>query len=876
MNLDGIIVKKLVKQGGLAEATKLGLTPAMLFSEGRDGLAFVTEHFTKYGTLPDWDTLVDEIPAMNDVDDNGISEPLEYLVDKVLWRFRGNLIQDGMAKATNFLSSSKPDEAMKVLGEAVSRAQEAVRDAKASTVIMTEKADIDEAWADYQHRKALGGQPDGLPTPWPAITNATMGIHPGELWFIVARLKTGKCIDGDTLIPDPVTGEWRTIKQVYETRAERGRVLTLNNKASIEATTPTEYWDSGIKECVEVVTRSGFRLTAPPNDPLFTPDGWVKLEDLKPGVQLAVAARVPEPECPEPMPDWEVDLLAGMIAEGGTTGRQATFTNLDPAIVSRIKTAVASVDCQLKQYRGANPCEWVITTTQKLAHLQKTGIRLLMEKHGLWGVRSTDKSIPNAVFKLPNSQLARFLGMLWSCDGSVHARCGTLTYGVVSKRCVEQVRQLLLRFGISCVLREKSSRLSDGRPYVSWELTVKGESKDAFVANISLVGAKAERIKGAVPDRRHPVYDYVTASSQTRAWINDTVARSGKTWADFWAWCGWSSNKDGRKSSGVRGLINPATQHIPRTRLRKFVEFFKPEGREELTSPDIWWDEIASIKPVGRRHVYDLTIDGSHNFVAAGVIAHNTWALSLFARETWEVAKKPLLFVTMEMQPKRIRRRLHALCGRFPWGDFLKAKLNPEVEKKYRDFLDSLNGMPKLVVVGSDRVSKPRDVEMLIEQEKPGLVIIDGVYFMSGKGDAGWERLNDAVTGIQRMAIKKNVPILASSQFNKGVGKDTDEAQASDIGYAYGIAQAADVLMGIYRTPELEEVNRMKIELMETRDTPKAAILANWNLTTMDFTQAEVLSDGNDGLPMGGPAAVDAMSASVGTEPESENGGVEY
>jgi replicative DNA helicase len=184
--------------------------------------------------------------------------------------------------------------------------------------------------------------------------------------------------------------------------------------------------------------------------------------------------------------------------------------------------------------------------------------------------------------------------------------------------------------------------------------------------------------------------------------------------------------------------------------------------------------------------------------------------------------------------------------------------------------------MPKLVVVGSDRVSKPRDVEMLIEQEKPGLVIIDGVYFMSGKGDAGWERLNDAVTGIQRMAIKKNVPILASSQFNKGVGKDTDEAQASDIGYAYGIAQAADVLMGIYRTPELEEVNRMKIELMETRDTPKAAILANWNLTTMDFTQAEVLSDGNDGLPMGGPAAVDAMSASVGTEPESENGGVEY
>lgn len=444
MNLDGILAKKLALQGGLIGALKLGLTPQMLFNEGRDALFFMMEHFQKYGAMPEWATLVDAVPQMGDVDDEGINEPVEFLVDKIMWRYRGNLLQGGMKTATNFLAGAKPDDAMKVLSEAIARADEACRDKFASTVEMTSKKDVDEAWADYQHRKLLAGQPDGLPTPWPSITNATMGIHPGELWFLAARLKTGK-----------------------------------------------------------------------------------------------------------------------------------------------------------------------------------------------------------------------------------------------------------------------------------------------------------------------------------------------------------------------------------------------------------------------------------------------TWALTLFAKEVWEVAKKPVLFVTMEMQPKRIRRRLHALAGKFPWGDFIKATLNPEVEKKYRSFLDGLDQMPKLTIVGSDRVSKPKDVEMMIEETKPALVIIDGVYFMTGQGDAGWEKLNDAVTALQRLTVKKNIPIVASTQFAKKVGKDTDEAEAGDIGYAYGIAQAADVLMGIYRTPELEEENKMKVELMETRDTPKVAIMSNWNLMTQDFHELQVLSGDNMmSGPLGGAPAIDAMAASVGTDQSGP--GVEY
>ncbi len=40
------------------------------------------------------------------------------------------------------------------------------------------------------------------------------------------------------------------------------------------------------------------------------------------------------------------------------------------------------------------------------------------------------------------------------------------------------------------------------------------------------------------------------------------------------------------------------------------------------------WDEIVSITPVGREQVYDIEIEGTHNFVGNDIIAHNTYISS--------------------------------------------------------------------------------------------------------------------------------------------------------------------------------------------------------------------------------------------------------
>jgi replicative DNA helicase len=39
---------------------------------------------------------------------------------------------------------------------------------------------------------------------------------------------------------------------------------------------------------------------------------------------------------------------------------------------------------------------------------------------------------------------------------------------------------------------------------------------------------------------------------------------------------------------------------------------------------DVFWDSIASIEPLGPRPVYDATVKGTHNFIADGIVAHNS------------------------------------------------------------------------------------------------------------------------------------------------------------------------------------------------------------------------------------------------------------
>jgi len=63
---------------------------------------------------------------------------------------------------------------------------------------------------------------------------------------------------------------------------------------------------------------------------------------------------------------------------------------------------------------------------------------------------------------------------------------------------------------------------------------------------------------------------------------------------------------------------------VLRTRLAKVATKLQSERLVHLAESDVYWDEVASIVPLGIEEVFDATVPGTHNFVAGDIIVHNS------------------------------------------------------------------------------------------------------------------------------------------------------------------------------------------------------------------------------------------------------------
>jgi replicative DNA helicase len=63
---------------------------------------------------------------------------------------------------------------------------------------------------------------------------------------------------------------------------------------------------------------------------------------------------------------------------------------------------------------------------------------------------------------------------------------------------------------------------------------------------------------------------------------------------------------------------------VSRERMAKLARITADPWLADLASSDVLWDEIVSIEPLGAQPVFDATIDHVHNFVANGIVAHNS------------------------------------------------------------------------------------------------------------------------------------------------------------------------------------------------------------------------------------------------------------
>ena len=66
-------------------------------------------------------------------------------------------------------------------------------------------------------------------------------------------------------------------------------------------------------------------------------------------------------------------------------------------------------------------------------------------------------------------------------------------------------------------------------------------------------------------------------------------------------------------------------KHSPsRGRLARVAAILEDPELHQLSTSHLFWDAIAAIEPLGEEPVFDATVPGTHNFIADGIVAHNS------------------------------------------------------------------------------------------------------------------------------------------------------------------------------------------------------------------------------------------------------------
>jgi deoxycytidine triphosphate deaminase len=421
----------------------------------------------------------------------------------------------------------------------------------------------------------------------------------------VLTICLGKCVTGDTRVVDARTGALRPIAEFADATSTVSMRRWQLGEAPVSA-----FISQGRKPVFKLRTRAGLSIRATANHPFRQLQGWTALSELRPGDRIAVARSIPGFGS-TPVPDWEASLLGLMISEGQchAPGHSPTFTSDDPVLVDLLRECVKSGGLGDITARGRHG--WRLVNRAGRGGIpEKNRTTRWLASYGI-DCTAEGKSVPQAIFTAPRQSVRLFLQALFAGDCGIHRtdQAVFLEYCSKSRRLVEDVRHLLLRFGIFSLIREKQTAI--GTDAFRVQIT----ARDQVVRFAERIGF----VPGSIKQRRldEEILPFV-ASMKTRAKSDfDTLP------ATAWALLVSALQQGGSSMSALSSRRAQPLRTVPLDLARRVALAMACEEVAALANGPVW-DVVQSIEPAGEEEVYDLTVPGDHNFVANDFIVHNS------------------------------------------------------------------------------------------------------------------------------------------------------------------------------------------------------------------------------------------------------------
>jgi len=451
----------------------------------------------------------------------------------------------------------------------------------------------------------------------------------GELVEKLMEQNKGKVIEGkDCLIlPCGELGVLTTdFTDVYKTKAARvskhkafDKFIKIKFSHGREITVTPEH-PVFIAENGTIITRRAdeIKIGDPVPIPLQVPiNGKEQYFDINSyNKRAAIHIKTPKRNGPELF-----KILGYLISEGSKEINRKkiigiNFTNKDKRLLNEFGVLMKSV-FGLSPYKQAkideNGVRWMYryTSTELADFFKKTSPEALKT--------AGEKEIPSWAMKGKREDIARMLSSLFEGDGYVSKKERTIRIGYKSKshRLVEQIQDLLLRFGVR-------SSITRDREY--FRVGVTGyENVESFQDSIKFVTEE----KNAIVERylsektiKRQIKDVIPLEFNDRIISiikEENIEKVGK-----YKQYGLIYDHEKRKN----------TFCFSKSFLRNLLPQIKKKGNKDFIrqfTQDIGWEHVSGIEIIendSENWVYDITIEPNHAFVSQAAILHNTITVS--------------------------------------------------------------------------------------------------------------------------------------------------------------------------------------------------------------------------------------------------------
>ncbi|MDT0190642.1 replicative DNA helicase [Rothia terrae] len=440
---------------------------------------------------------------------------------------------------------------------------------------------------------------------------------------MVSDLRESGCLTAGTRILRADTGAETTMGELYASGAKDVPVWSLGDDMRFVERHLTHVFSTGVKPVYRLTTASGKTLRATANHPLFTFRGWKGLGELEVGERIGVPRHVNGPVQRVEWTDEQVILLAHMLGDGSAVKRQplryASIDEHNLRVVTESAFGQFGITAVRDEHAAARCVSLRLPAPHRLTHGKRNPLAEWLDELGLFGLRSWEKFIPEAVNALPKRQIALFIQHLWATDGSVtvnkNGRSGRIYYASTSRELLDQLSILLLRFGINSRIRKTALK---GEYRQGYTLDISGRDEQLrFLREISVFGNRAEQCKSLLEVLETEGYRSNTNVDTVPAQVWDDVKRilseKGMTHREFQAamgsqYCGSAYYKSAPS----------------RSRLTQVATLLDSAELDMVAVNDLFWDSIVEIEYCGEEEVFDATVLGHHNFIANGVTVHNS------------------------------------------------------------------------------------------------------------------------------------------------------------------------------------------------------------------------------------------------------------